>query len=249
MDPNQIDNVLKMAEAIDKYGGLVIGLAAFLVVGLAAIFIIFQRNQHSSKLKDNDFEKLFTKMQNQQQEVFDKLLQSAFKANQPELVPESISAAGAVQEQLKQVAAITKADRISVYAFHDGQRMMNGRHMIKFSCWSEFVMLGRFARIDKHRDVQVSRVQDMCNALLSEHRWESLTPEAINDTQYHIWEEDIDTQSIFAQSIYSAEGIIIGFVLLEYILSPIEPTWVERARGEIKKLSDKVSLVMDIDLN
>jgi len=35
----------------------------------------------------------------------------------------------------------------------------------------------------------------------------------------------------------------------EYLLSPIEPSWVERTREEIKKLSDKVSLVLDIELN
>ena len=248
MDTSQLDSVVKIAEMIDKYGALVIGLAAFMFIGLVAVFFVFSRSKKVSEDKDADFSKLFAEMQQQQSDVFNKLLESAFKPNQPELVSEGITATAAVQEQLKQVAAITKADRVSIYAFHNGQRMMNGRHMIRFSCWAEFVILSRFVRIDKHKDVQVSRMQDVCSTLAKEHRWEALTEEDVSDTQLALLSEDMGIKSAFAQSIYSAEGVIIGFALVEYLLAPVEPTWAERTREEIKKLSDKVSLVLDIEL-
>jgi len=248
MDTTQLDQVIKIAEAIDKYGALVVGMAAFLLIGLIAVFLVFSRHKKVTEDKDEDFSKLFADMQRQNQEVFSQLMQSAFKANQPELVSEGISATIAVQEQLKQVAAITKADRVSVYAFHNGQRMMNGRHMIKFSCWAEFVMLSRYIRIDKHKDIQVARMQDICGILVKDHHWEALTEAEVNDTQLGQWSDDMDIKSALAQSVYSAEGVIIGFVLMEYLLSPIEQSWVERAREELKKLSDKVSLVLDIEL-
>jgi len=220
-------------------------------VGLVAVFFIFSRNKKVSEDKDADFSRLFSEMQQQNQEVFKQLMQSAFKPNQPELVSEGISATAAVQEQLKQVAAITKADRVSIFAFHNGQRMMNGRHMIRFSCWAEFVILTRYVRIDKLKDVQVSRMQDICNTLVKEHRWEALTEDDVKTTQLEMLSEDMGIKSAFAQSVYSAEGVIIGFALIEYLLSPIEPSWVEKkkTREEIKKLSDKVSLVLDIELN
>ena len=248
MDAVQLDSIVKMAEAIDKYGALVIGLAAFMFIGLAAVFFIFSRHKKVAEDKDADFSKLFAEMQQQNQEVFRQLMQSAFKPNQPELISEGITATATVQEQLKQVAAITKADRVSIFAFHNGQRMMNGRHIIRFSCWAEFVMLTRYGRIDKLKDVQVSRMQDVCAPLVKEHHWEALTEEEVSATQLGTLSEDIVIKSAFAQSICSAEGVIIGFALIEYLISPIEPTWVERAREEIKKLSDKVSLVLDIEL-
>jgi len=249
VDAGQLDQVVRLAEAIDTFGALVIGLAAAFIIGFTAVFIIFSRNKKMTSDKDTDFSRLFSDMQEQNQAVFKELMQATFKANQPELVSESITATVAVQEQLKQVAAVTKADRVSVYAFHNGQRMMNGRHMIKFSCWAEFVMLSRYVQSDKHRDIQVSRIQDICDALIKDHHWEALTEEEVQKTQLGVWEEAKEIKSAFAQAIYSADGAPIGFVFLEYLLAPIEPSWVERARDEVKKLSDKVSLVLDIELN
>ena len=247
MDAVQLDGIIKTAEAIDKFGALLIGCAIFMFLGLTAIFFVFSRHKKVTTDKDSDFQKMFNELQSQNQQVFSSLMQSAFKANQPELVSEGISATGAVHEQLKQVAAIIKADRIGVYAFHNGTRMMNGRHIIKFSCWAEFAILSKFVRIDKHKDVQVSRIQDICNALLKEHRWEALTEDKLKESQLDMLEE-MDVMSAFVQAVYSADGIVIGFVIVEYLLSPVETTWVEKARSEIKKLSDKVSIVLDIEL-
>jgi len=249
MDAGQLDNLLRIAEMIDKYGVLVVGMAAFIFIALIAVFFVFNRHKKMTSDKDVDYQKMFTEMHKQNQTVFSQLMQSAFKPNQPELVSEGITATVAVQDQLKQVAAVTKADRVAVYVFHNGQRMMNGRHMIKFSCWAEFTMLSRFVRIDKHKDVQVSRIQDICDALIKERHWEALAEDDVRDSQLCIWNsEDTEIKSAFAKAVYSTEGIIIGFVLIEYLLDPVEPTWVDKTKREIKRLSDKVSLVLDIEL-
>jgi len=174
-------------------------------------------------------------------------MQAAFK-QQPEIVSESISATVAVQEQLKYAAAITKADRAAVYAFHNGQRMMNGRHMVKFSCWAEFTTLARFIRIEKHKDVPIARIQEICDALMKKSYWEMPSEETVRGTQLAAWTAETETKSAFIQAVYSADGIIIGFVVIEYLLELIAPTWADRAREEVKRLSDKVSLVLDIEL-
>ena len=251
MDEGQLNNIVNMAEAIDKFGALVIGLAAFMIIAIIAVGFIFSRQKQMNADKDAEFKKLFGDMQTQNQQVFTQLMQTAFKpaTPPPEMVPEGITAAGAIHEQLKQVLAVTKADRVSIYVFHNGQRMVNGIHMIKCSCWSEYTMLPRFARIDKHKDMQVSKIQEMSNVLLREKQWAALTAQAVKETELSIFDDDTDVQSAFSRAIFSAEDIIIGFVLIEYLLAPIEPSWVDKARNEIKKLSDKVSLVMDIELH
>jgi len=247
VDAGQLDSVVRMAEAIDKFGALLIGLAAFMVIGLAAVFFIFARQKKMDTSKDTDYSQMFAVMQKQNQEAFTQIMQAAFK-QQPEIVSESISATVAVQEQLKYAAAITKADRVAIYAFHNGQRMMNGRHMVKFSCWAEFTTLARFIRIEKHKDVPIARIQEICDALMKKSYWEMVATDDIADTHLVAWAAETESQSAFIQAVYSADGIIIGFVVIEYLLAPIEPTWVDRARDEVKRLSDKVSLVLDIEL-
>jgi len=249
MEPSQLDSVVRMAEAIDQFGALAMGLAAFMCIAIVAVFFIFSSSKKLADGKDSNFQRMFAAQaeqqqvfSQQQQQVFAELMKSAFNAaksgSAAEPVLESIMTAGAIKEQLKTVAAITKADRISVYSFKNAM----------FSCWAEYVMLSSFVRIDKHKDIQISHMQGVANMLLSNPRWEGLTEMDVK-AQLCDFNIDLNVKSAFAQSIYSADGIFIGFVLLEYILNAVEPTWVERAREEAKKLSDKVSLVMDIDLH
>jgi len=250
MGPEQLDSVIRIAEAVDMYGALVLAFAVFVFIALTAVVIIMRRHQKLAKGKDTDYQKLLTEMQAQNQAVFEKLMETTFKKNPPEVVPDSITTAGLVRDQLKQAAAMTKADRVSVYAFHNGQRMSNGRHMIKVSCWAEYTMLARFSRIGKHKDVPVAKIQEMCAKLLSESRWEVLTEEEVVKTQFESWEDgDEKLKSAFAHSVHSTDGIIIGFVLMEYLLAPVEQSWVEKARRECKKLGDRVSIVLDSDLS
>jgi hypothetical protein len=250
MGPEQLDSVIRIADAVDRYGALVLAFAAFLFIGMMAILYIMRRYQNMAKDKDASFKQLLSDLQAQNQVVFHKLMDTAFKTNPPEIVPESITTTGLVREQLKHAAAMTKADRVSVYSFHNGQRMMNGRHMIKVSCWAEYAMLARFSRIDKHKDVPVAKIQDICAALLVDSRWEVLTEDDVRKTQLESWDEGEDKiKSAFAHSILSTDGIIIGFVLMEYLLAPVEHSWVENARSECKKLGDKVSIVLDSDLS
>jgi len=261
VEQTQLDSVLRIAEAIENYGALVLGFAVFLVIGMMAVVFIIRNYQKSTKGEGDKYKTLFAEfqaqnqvvfqnMQNQNQKVFENLLQHAFKGNPPEIVPESITTTGLVREQLKHSAALTKADRVSVYAFHNGQRMTTGRHMIKVSCWAEYVMLTRLSRIGKNKDIHVAKIQDMCATLLSESRWEALTEDDVKKTQFDTWDDGEDNiKSAFAHSIHSTDGIIIGFVLMEYLLSPIEPAWVEKARKECKTLSNKVSIVLDVDFS
>jgi len=237
MDESSLEHIIRVAEAIDRFGALTIGLAVFMFFAIVAITIVFMQQKKMATSRDNNFEK-----------VFDQLVESAFKTYHSEVVPESISATSAVQDHLKTAAAITKADRVSVYAFHDGQRMLNGRHMVKFSCWAEFATLPRFVHIDTHKDIQASRIQQMCDALLKDHQWEALSESVLVGTELEVWKEQMQTKSVFARSIYSADGVIIGFVLMEYLLQPIEPTWIEKTRDEIKRLSDVLSLALDIEM-
>ena len=248
MEAGQLDSVIRVAEAIDKYGAPTLGFAVLLVICMVVVLVIMRRYQKLAKGKDTDFQKLFSDMQSQNTELFQRVVQQAFKGSQQEIVPESITTTGVVRGQLKNAAAVTKADRISVYAFHNGQRMTTGRHMVKVSCWAEYAMLAKFVSIGNHKDIQIAKLQDICEILMEHGRWEALTEEEVNRTQLSTWEEGEDNlKSAFAQAIHSTDGILIGFVLMEYLLAPIEKTWIEKAREECKKLSDKVSIVLDIE--
>jgi len=236
-----------MAEAIDKFGARLIGLAAFMAIGLAAVFFIFARQKKLDTSKDADYSQMFAAMQTQNQETFAKLFQVAFKQDNNEIITESINAMVAIREYLKNAVGITKADRSSIYAFHNGVRML-GKHLARFSCWAEYPALPIYDRSEKHKGVEVIRIPEICAALMSpEKRWEMLEPISGDSQENRSWIEP-DTKSAFAHAIYAADGNILGFAFVEYIDMPISPAYVARARDEAKSLSDKVSLALDIEL-
>jgi len=251
MEGNQIDYVLRMAQAIDQFGASVVGLAVFMVVALAAVFFIFSRNRKLAEGKDSDFQKMFATQAQQQQEVFAELMKTAFSATKPdrshELSPGNAMTTDTIRERLKTVAALTKADRVSVYEFYGGKRPKKGQTPEKFSCWAEYVMLQRFVRRDKHKDIKIPYRHEAYKALVENHHWEALTKSAVA-AQLGEWSDDLGASSAFAQAVYSAEGLIIGFVLVEYILVAADAHWTEEARHEARRLSDRVSIVMDMEL-
>jgi len=248
MGAEQLDSVIRVAEAIDTYGPLTIAFAVLLVICMMAVVFIMRRSQKTEKGEDAKYQALFAEFQAQNQKVFEKLMQAAFKSHPPELLPASITASGLVREQLKHTAAVTKADRVSVYAYHDGQRMVTGQHMYKISCWNEYTMLAKFVRIGVNKDIHVAKIQDIISVLMTESRWEALTEEDVNKSQFNTWENgDITIKSIFAHTIHSTDGVPLGFILMEYLQYPAAPAWIDGAREECKLLSDKVSIVLDVD--
>ena len=251
MEGNQIDYVLRMAQAIDQFGASVVGLAVFMVVALAAVFFIFSRNRKLAEGKDSDFQKLFATQAQQQQEVFTSLMQTVFSATKPgqssEFMPESAVNTDTVRERLKTVTALTKADRVSVYEFYNGKRPKKGQNPEKLSCWAEYVMLQSYARKDKHKGIPIPHALPAYKALIENFYWEALTKKEVAAGLGEL-SVDLEASSAFSQAVYSAEGVLIGFVLIEYILSEAEPRWVEQAKIEVRRLADRVSIVMDMEL-
>jgi len=251
MEGNQIDNVLRMAQAIDQYGALVVIMAVFMVIATAAVFLIFSLYKKNEKGKDSDYKKMFTTREQQQQEVFAEMMKTVFSATKSgqlrELSHENTANTDTVRERLKTVIAFTKADRVSVYEFFGGRRPKKGQAPEKLSCWAEYAMLQRYVRKDKHKGIPIPNALSAYKALTEKHHWEALAKKDVS-AGLGEWSKDLEASSAFAQAVYSAEGVLIGFVLIEYIMSVAEPRWVEQAKIEVRRLADRVSIVMDMEL-
>ena len=237
MDSGQLDSIIRIAEAVDKFGSLVIVFAAFMFLSVGIIVLVMQRWRKLAKGQDE-----------QNKIMFQRFLENGGKPAPPEIVTETITNTGVTRKHLKDAVGIAKADRASVYAFHDNQRMVNSHHMLKLSCWAEYPMLPQFARAEKHRDMQSSRFQELCEALLKYKRWEALTEEELEGTELATWGEgEYSIKSAFAHAIYSTDLKLLGFILIEYVQLPVYLGLIEKAREECRKLSDKVSIILDVE--
>lgn len=247
-----IDDIIKIAETVDKYGMFVVVGAVFIVITLLAFFLIFSRFMKQSKNSDTSYQKLLAEQAAQNQAVFEKLMTSAFdrrSADNQDLIKEGIDTSKVIDGHLKYAGAISKCDRVAVYVFHNGERMLNGRHLLKFSCLSEFVSLAKFSKIDKHKAMPINVIQEGCDSLLEYHSWEFISKDALTDPTMIAWvESQCDCQSSFAYAIYDSNGAIIGFVVLEYIIDPVDSDRIEQAREEVKRLSDRVTVAVDLNL-
>jgi len=208
------------------------------MLSIAAFLIVLRRYQKLAKGQDD-----------QHKIMFQRFLEYGGKPTPPpELVTETITNTGVTRMHLKEAVNIARADRASVYAFHDNQRMINSHHMLKLSCWAEYPASPQYSRIDKHKDMQSSRFQELCEALLKNKRWEALVEKDIKGTELATWGDGVNSiKSALAHAIYSTDAQLLGFILIEYVKYPVFLAVIEAAREECKKLSDKVAIVLDVE--
>jgi len=239
-DVEVMGHVLKTAEALDKYGFMIIGAACFIVIALIVFLLIIKAFMKQSSMANC-----------QNQKVFDVLMDRAFGGGVEggrSLVKESIDCTGAIIEHLKYTAATTKADRIAVYVFHNGQRMLNGRHMMKFSCMCEYATLQRYYFMDKQRDIPVGAIQMACNELIENHRWSCADISTLEDGNMQNWFKEFPSKSVYLSAVYDTSGIIIGFVSANFFLDQVTENNSARIKEQITRLADRVSVAVDLNL-
>jgi len=106
----QIDSIVQLAEAIDNYGALMIGLTLFVLIALIAISFVFNRVNKMTKDRDEDFKNMRTN----NQQLFKHLMDNAFQVEQKE-VSKSIFPSGVVEEKLRTITTISNK-KASIYS-------------------------------------------------------------------------------------------------------------------------------------
>lgn len=232
---SMVQQVNELSDAMTKYGVGIVAIAILFVIlmALMVFFLVFFKNMFETN----------TERTNQIIHWFENQVS---KQSDTDIVKSSVESTNLIVDHLKYACSMTKCDRTSVYVFHNGQFLLNGCHIMKFSCLVEFALLSKHNHIYKQKDVPISQVQNLCNKMLNRERlvFEDLlsTP----DNPFEEWCLRFRMKSIVAQPIYNHDGHILGFVAAEYYNQKIDNEDIGAALTETRRLADKVSVAMDL---
>lgn len=239
-----IESVKQLTELMNKAGVAIVVVAVFMVIVLAVSITLISVVVSNSKKKDQRYEKLFLNMLEQNKEYINGVLHP----NQGELFKASVECGEKVESHLKYLFQQTKADRVALYVFHNGQRMLNGGHFLKMSCLNEYALAEKYQYTRKHKDTPITQFSEICKALLSRGCWSCEDTRTLKDASLKAWVQEYGYKSIFIKAVFSTRGDVIGFATTEYIEDYVFEEKVATAKTETRRFADKVSLAIDAEL-
>lgn len=239
-----LESVKQLTELMNKAGVAIVVVAVFLVIVLAVSITLISVVVSNSKKKDQRYEQLFVNMLEQNQEY----MNGFFHPNQGELFKASVECGEKVESHLRYLLQQTKADRVALYVFHNGQRMLNGGHFLKMSCLNEYTLTEKYQFTRKHKDTPIAQFSEICKALLDHGCWYCIDTRTLSEANLKSWVQEYGYKSVFIKAVFSTHGKVIGLATTEYIEDYVFEEKIETAKTETRRFADKVSLAIDADL-
>ena len=243
-----VGDVLKLSEMMERAGIAIVVIAVFLVIILISVIALIGVFIRKSKNEENQFSKLLTDTLEQNNKFIQSLIDNNNVNNQSGLFKISVECGALIEEHLKHLYHVTKADRVALYVFHNGQRMLNGGHLLKMSCLNEYSLSERLLYSYRHKDTPISQISVVCNALLEKGCWTCEDTSVIEDPSLKQWIKAFGYKSVFIKGVFNTHGEVIGFASAEYIEAPVYPDRIEIAKKETRRFADKVAVAIDAEL-
>jgi hypothetical protein len=209
---------------VEKYG---ITLIALIVCVLAIIYLIKKIFKDNGKEKEKDKETIAT-LQQQHLDTVTKYERMLSLKNENKITPEKLNifaeSTNKIQILMYHMLSEFKADRISIFEYHNGGKSLTGTDFKKCSKTFEAVELGVTPTHKDYQNLPIS-INFLWNQLLLEK-----TPVYIFDL-HRIREKDTtiytilkaeDIQSYYSMLIKEFDGNIIGFVEIMYYNESVE---------------------------
>ena len=232
---SMVQQVTELSEAMTKYGVGVVAIAVLFLILLALMvfFLMFFKNMFEANTKRTD--QLIAWFENQMSKKADS-----------DIVKSSVESTNIIIDHLKYACSMTKCDRTAIYVFHNGQFLLNGCHIMKFSCLVEFALLSKHNHIYGQKDVPISQIQNLCNKMLKHESLVFQDIGAVPNSPLEEWCMRFGMKSLVAQAVYNGDGHILGFATAEYYHQKIDSNDIGRAVAEVRRLADKVCVAMDM---
>lgn len=243
-----VDDVMRLSEMMEKTGIAIVVIAVFLVIILISIIAFIGVAVRTNKNREDQYGTLLREITEQNDKLVETLINNNNANNQSGLFEVSVECGALIEEHLKYLYHTTKADRVALYVFHNGQRMLNGGHLLKMSCLNEYSLSEKLLYSNRHKDIPISQISIVCNALLEKGCWACEDTSTIEDPALKQWTKAFDYKSVFIKGVFNTHGEVIGFASTEYIEAPIYPDRVEIAKNETRRFADKVALAIDAEI-
>lgn len=217
-DTQTIDNVIRLAEMMDKVGVAVVIVAAFLLLFLGIVLYVIRSNAESQR-----------HVMAQQQQMLDILLkrsdddvkekesqQPAY--NEKEIVAIFCQLNKSLKAECKKFLDETECDRIGIYVFHNGITSSHGLPFFKVSCVCESIKRGSGigSHIADSTNIPLSVFDDVIQILYSDGivLIQNDKENAMHSSSFYLEKDKAET-AIFT-AIYDSMDNVMGFTLGEY---------------------------------
>jgi hypothetical protein len=230
--------VTELSNTIDKYGAGIVAIAILfvLLMALMVFFLVFFKNLYDTNAKRTD-------------QIIRWFETQMSKQPDSDIVKTSVESTNIIIDHLKYTCSMTKCDRTAVYVFHNGQFLLNGCHIMKFSCLAEFALLSKHNHISEQKDIPISQIQNLCNKMLGHESLVFQDMSSVPNSPMEEWCLRFGMKSLVAQAVYNGDGHILGFATAEYYHQKIDHEDIGKAVSEVRRLADKVCITMDIGGN
>lgn len=249
-----VDDVVRLSETMERAGVAIVVVAVFLVIILISVIafigVSFRRIKSREKEQENresQFETLLRETMEQNNKFVEMMINNNSNS-QSGLFKVSVECGALIEEHLKHLYHVTKADRVALYVFHNGQRMLNGGHLLKMSCLNEYSLSEKLLYSYRHKDTPISQISVVCNALLEKGCWTCEDTSTVEDPSLKQWIKAFGYKSVFIKGVFNTHGEVIGFASAEYIEAPIYPDRIDVAKKETRRFADKVAVAIDAEL-
>ena len=245
-----VNDIIKMSEMMEKAGVAIVVVAVFLIIILVSVIVFIGVSVRRNKKREDQYESLLRETMEQNNKFVDAIVSKLedTKPDQNGLFEVSVECGTLIEEHLMHLYHRTKADRVAVYVFHNGQRMLNGGHLLKCSCLNEYSLSEKYLYAFRHKDTPISQLSPICNALLEKGCYSCPDTSTIDDPQLKRWVSVYGYKSIFVKAIFNTHGEVIGFVATEFIDTSIYSDRVQITKEETRRLADKVAVAIDAEL-
>lgn len=244
---SSVDDVVKLSEIMEKTGIAIVVIAVFLVIILISVTAFICVAVRHNNNRESQYESLLRETMEQNNKFVEMMINNN-PSSQSGLFRISVECGTLIREHLKHLCHVTKADRVALYVFHNGQRMLNGGHLLKMSCLSEYSLSEKLCFSNKHKDTPISQISIVCNALLDKGCWSCEDTTTIEDPVLRQWINAFGYKSVFIKGVFNTHGEVIGFASTEFIETPVYPDRINITKSETRRFADKVAVAIDAEL-
>lgn len=223
-----LKEVYDLAEAINKFGPVIVILAVFILVFLGIMIFFMRSYTSSSKNNQKTFEQMIQQQQQQQQQLFSHILKEKEKEEEKHAADyDERNIVGIfyklnthLKAECKKFLDKTECDRIGVYVFHNGTVASHGLPFFKVSCICECIKRGSgiCSHITDSTSLPLNLFDDIVEKLYVEEGGCVIVRNTI-EGEFHsdsfFLEKDKAATAIFTV-IYDSEDNTMAFILGEY---------------------------------
>lgn len=215
LEDQTVDQVVKLAETIDKVGIAAVVVAVFLLLFLGIILYLMRTFAATNQYMMNQQQQMLNNLM-QKKEEEEKEKQPAY--NEKEIVAIFCQLNKSLKAECKKFLEETECDRIGIYVFHNGITSSHGLPFFKVSCVCESIKRGSgiSSHIADSTNIPLSVFDDVIQILYTDGVVivQNDKEDGFKSSSFYLEKDKADT-GIFT-AIYDSMDNVMGFTLGEY---------------------------------